>query len=326
MPVLGSTAYPTARGVMQVVRALLNDANIGANLPIFISSVTRAASVVTVNTIGPHGLIAGASPDQATIAGVPVGANSFNGTFSVASVINAFQFTYAQAGANETANGAGSVANVGQGAVWTDGVLLPYVNVAYRKVADALENVGAPSPVRDDVLLVIPAIGTAPDASVQVSLTDSTTPQLPIDLEVPMKLWERPNGSSQEFMEMVDMTNKGGLPSRFQTQVLSVWEWRTDGIYFLGATQDTQIRMRYRAIYADLVDGTSAVLIRKSTNAIAFGAAALAGASRGSPLAEKWDAGAVDAMEDLVARAARQNQRVGTRRRPFSSRSGWSPF
>src|SRR5258708_1347998 len=159
---------------MQVIRALLNDANIGANAPIFISSITRAAAVVTVNTIGPHGLIAGAVPDQATIAGVPVGTNSFNGTFLVANVINAFQFTYTQAGANESANGAGTVANIGQGAVWTDSVLLPYVNVAYRKVADALENVGAPSPVRDDELLVIPAIPLPADPSFSSRLTDST--------------------------------------------------------------------------------------------------------------------------------------------------------
>ncbi|GAC1632860.1 MAG: hypothetical protein NVS9B14_06710 [Candidatus Acidiferrum sp.] len=303
---------------------MLNDANVGANAPIAIALIQRAAGVVTVNTVGAHGLIAGATPDQATIAGVSIGVNSFNGTFSVASVINATQFTYVQAGANESSNN-GTVSNVGQGAVWTDAVLMPYLNIAYRKVADALENVGAPSPVRDDVLLTIPAIA-GPDASLQVSLTDSTTPQLPVDLEAPLKLWERPAGSSQNFFEMVDVTNKGGLPSRFQDQILSVWEWRTDGIYFLGATQDTQIRMRYRAIYADLVDGTSNVLIRKSTNAIAFGAAAVAGGSRGSPLAEKWDAASQDALEDLIARAARQNQRAGTRRRPFSSRSGFSPF
>jgi hypothetical protein len=325
MPVLGSTAYPTARSAFQLIRALLNDANILASAPILIANISRNAGIVTVTTVGPHGLIAGATPDQVTIAGVTVGVNSFNGTFNVATVIGPTQFTYTQAGANEGATN-GTIANVGQGAVWTDSVLVPYANAAYRKVADALENVGAPSPIRDDVLLVIPAIGTSPDPSVQASLTDSTTPQLPVDLEVPLKLWERPNGSSQEFFEMTDMTNKGGLPSRVQDQVLSLWEWRTDGIYFLGALQDTQIRIRYRAIYADLVDGSSAILIRKSTNAIAFMGAAIAAGSRGSPMAEKWDAAGLDAMEDLIARAARQNQRVGTRRRPFSSRSGWSPF
>lgn len=319
---------------MAVMRALLNDANVLASLPILIASITRnnANSTVTVTTVGPHGLLAGAQPDQATIAGVPLGTLSFNGTFSVASVINPTQFTYAQAGTNETVNGAGTVSNVGQGAVWTDAVLLPYANVAYRKVADALENVGAPSPVVDGALFVVPSIGATPDPSLQVSITDSTAPpnQLPVNLEVPLKIWERPNpvggGTTQEFFEMTDMTNKGGLPSRYQDQILGVWEWRTDGIYFIGATQDTQIRVRYRAFYVDLVDGSSQLLIRHSTNAVAFLGAGIAAGSRGSPVAKQWaDAGA-DAMEDLIARATRQNQRVGVRRRPFSARSGWSPF
>ncbi|GEM_PF-439224 len=324
MPVVGSSAYPQARGVMQLVRALLNDANVLASAPIQIAAIVRNANVVTVTTIGPHGLIAGAAPDQATISGVPVGVNTFNGTFRVASVISATQFTYAQNGANESAS-SGTVSNVGQGAVWTDPVLLPYVNEGYRKVQRALENVGQPGPVRDDVYLVVPAVA-APDPSVTVSITDSTAAQLPTDLVVPLKLWERPNGTAQEFMEMTDMTNKGGLPSRMQDQILSVWEWRGDGLYFIGATQDTQIRLRYRAFYADLVDGTSAILIRNAQSAIAFFAAGVAGLTRGSPLSEKWDQAGMDALEDLIARAARQNQRSGTRRRPFSSRSGWSPF
>src|SRR5882724_9373033 len=59
---------------------------------------------------------------------------------------------------------------------------------------------------------------TAQDASLQVSITDATAPpnQLPADLLVPVKLWERANGSSDDFAEMVDLTRHGGLPSREQ--------------------------------------------------------------------------------------------------------------
>jgi hypothetical protein len=48
--------------------------------------------------------------------------------------------------------------------------------------------------------------------------------QLPTDLLVPVELWERANGSTDEFAEMVDLTRHGGLPSRMQGVVLSVWE------------------------------------------------------------------------------------------------------
>src|SRR6266566_2802832 len=189
-----------------------------------------------------------------------------------------------------------SLLNDAQGNLFTDTVLLPYANSAYRKVQRALGNTGAGGFLNDDVLLV------------------------------PLKLWERPDGSSDDFAEMVDLTRHGGLPSRTQDTVLSVWEWRADGIYFLGATQDTQIRLRYLKAYPDFTDATSPVLIRNSQEALAYAAAALAAWARGSPLAEKWDDAASDAIEDLVAAAVRREQQSARRRRPFSARSGYTPF
>jgi len=220
-----------------------------------------------------------------------------------------------------------SLLNDAQGNLFTDTVLLPYANSAYRKVQRALGNTGAGGFLNDDVLLVVTAV-PAQDASLQVSLTDATAPpnQLPTDLLVPLKLWERPNGATDDFAEMVDLTRHGGLPSRTQDTVLSVWEWRADGIYFLGATQDTQIRLRYVKAYPDFTDATSPVLIRNAQEAIAYATAALAGWARGSPLAEKWDEAAADAIEDLVVQAVRREQQSSRRRRPFSSRSGYTPF
>jgi hypothetical protein len=225
-----------------------------------------------------------------------------------------------------------SLLNDAQGNLFTDAVLLPYANSAYRKVQRALGNTGAGGFLSDDVLLVVAAI-PAPDASLQTSLTDATAPpnQLPTDLLVPLKLWERPfnsgtGGSSDDFVEMVDLTRHGGLPSRVQDTTLSVWEWRADGIWFLGATQDTQIRLRYLKAYPDLTDSTSPVLVRNSQEAVAYATAALAGWARGSPLAAKWDDAASDAIEDLVAQAVRREQQTSRRRRPFSSRCGYIPF
>jgi hypothetical protein len=223
-----------------------------------------------------------------------------------------------------------SLLNDAQGNLFTDALLLPYANSAYRKVQRALSNAGAGGFISDDALLVVTAV-PAQDASLQVSITDATAPpnQLPTDLLVPMKLWERaysPAGSTDDFAEMVDLTRHGGLPSRPQDIVLSVWEWRADGLYFLGATQDTQIRLRYLKAYPDLSDATSPVLVRNAQEAIAYSTAALAGWSRGSPLAEKWDDAAGDALEDLVVQAIRREQQSARRRRPFSSRSGYTHF
>jgi hypothetical protein len=204
---------------------------------------------------------------------------------------------------------------------------LPYVNSAYRKAQRVLSNIQAGSFLTDNVLLVVPAIA-AVDPSAQVSITDATAPpnQLPTDLLVPVKIWERANLSSDDFMEMTDLTDHDGLPSEPQGQNLRFWEWRADGIYFLGATQNTQIRLRYQKSYPDFTDATSPVLIRQSQEALAYAAAAMAGAARGAPQAERWDAAAADALEDLVARATQREQQTGRRRRPFSSRTGFAPL
>jgi hypothetical protein len=220
-----------------------------------------------------------------------------------------------------------SLLNDAAGNLFTDAVLLPYVNSGYRKAQRALANVQSGSFLSDNILLVVPAISVV-DASAQVSITDATAPpnQLPTDLLVPVKLWERANLSSDDFSEMTDLTDHDGLPSEPQGAALRYWEWRTDGIYFLGATRDTQIRLRYQKSYPDLTDATSPVLIRNAQEALAYAAAAMAGVARGAPQAERWDAAAGDALEDLIQRATQREQQTGRRRRPFSSRSGFAPL
>jgi hypothetical protein len=209
--------------------------------------------------------------------------------------------------------------------LFTDGLLIPYLNAAYRKVQRALANVGAGAFITDNVTVVVPAV-TAADASLQVSITDATPPpnQLPTDLLRPVRLWERVAGSTDDFVEMADLTGHGGLPSRPQGATLGIWEWRADGIYFLGATQNTEVRLRYDKALPDLTDASSNVLVRNSQECLACWTAALASMARGSPLADKWYAAGDDALEDLISGAARREQQSVRRRRPYSWRRGYA--
>jgi hypothetical protein len=161
------------------------------------------------------------------------------------------------------------------------------------------------------------------DPSLQVVLDDSTAPpnQLPTDLLAPLEVWERANLSAGDFVRMADVTATGGLPSLAQGIALRMWEWRADGLWFVGATRDTQIRLRYQKSFPDFSDGTSVVLIRNAQEAIAYSGAAMAALARGSPLAESWDKAAQDALEDLITTAVRRDQRVARRRMPFSARN-----
>jgi hypothetical protein len=213
------------------------------------------------------------------------------------------------------------------GNVFSDAVLMPFLQMSYRRVNKALANITSSSYIKDGVTLVVPAV-VAADASLQVSVTDATPApnQLPADLLVPLKLWERQNLSSDNFQEMTDLTDEGGLPSQPQGQQLILWEWRGDGLYFLGALTDTQIRIRYQAIPADVMSAASAVLLRDGQNTFALLTAALAAGARGSPnaaLYKQQGDEALDAMKDSVVH---QMQMQVRRRRPYSSRERTYPF
>lgn len=208
------------------------------------------------------------------------------------------------------------------GNVFSDAFLLPFVQMGYRKINKALGNIKSTVYIKDNVLLVVAAVSSA-DPSVQVSITDATAPpnQLPVDLIVPMKLWERRSGSTDDFAEMTDLTDEGGLPSQPQGNQLIFWEWRGDGLYFIGATQDTQIRMRYQAVPPDVASAASSVLLRDGQNALALLTAGLAGMSRGSPLAANYQTQGDAALEAMKDSVVHQMQYQVRRRRPYSSRN-----
>src|SRR5207247_10754433 len=87
-----------------------------------------------------------------------------------------------------------SLLNDSQGNLFTDAVLLPYANSAYRKLQRALGNAGGGGFIQDDVLLVVTAIAQT-DTSLQVAITDATAPpkQLPTELLVPPQSGARPH-------------------------------------------------------------------------------------------------------------------------------------
>jgi hypothetical protein len=209
----------------------------------------------------------------------------------------------------------------------TDQVLLPYAQISYRRVAKALGNIKSSVYIKDNVQLVVPAVA-AVDSSVQVSVTDVTAApnQLPSDLLVPLKLWERLNGSTDDFQEMTDLTDEGGLPPQPQGQQLIYWEWRSDGLYFIGATNDTQIRIRYQAVPADISSSASSLILRDGQNAVAYFTASLTGLSRGSPLADKMEQHGLDALDAMKDSVTHQMQNTVRRRRPYSSRNRTYPL
>jgi len=76
-----------------------------------IASITRSANVVTVTTQTPHLLVSG---DQVTIAGTTGASTPFDGTYPVATIVDATHFTFSQTGPNESGTvNTGTAAPVG---------------------------------------------------------------------------------------------------------------------------------------------------------------------------------------------------------------------
>lgn len=77
--------------------------------------------------------------------------------------------------------------------------------------------------------------------------TQYSTPVLPSNLILPLRLWQRTSGASEDlsFMEVYPISS--GLESVRQGIGLGRWEWRGDLIWFNGSTLTKDLRLRYQA-------------------------------------------------------------------------------
>lgn len=216
--------------------------------------------------------------------------------------------------AEDVLNLARSLANDAAGAVFSDAVLLPFLNSAYRALQRELAESGVSVLVgQQDIDLPLT------NGMTNTEISDVTTPQLPTDLLAPHQLWEQPTGSSDIFISMEKITS--GLPNFQPGAYLRMWEWREDAIQLLGATQEVTVRVRYEKDLPAIVLGTDPVQIRSAVDPLAYSVAAMAARSRGARgLAMDMSGAAEEAFDKLVERYVRPEQYKGRRRKPYGYR------
>ena len=201
--------------------------------------------------------------------------------------------------------------------VFTDSLLMPLLNSAYRGLQRELaENGVSVLTEQQDIEL-----DTDPTSGVtQTELSDVSSPQLPTDCMVPHMLWERATANTTDvFVPMEKFTSAGSMLNLQPSTYLRLWEWREDKVNLIGATQSITVRMRYEKVLPELTVGTDPVQIRSATDPLAFAAAALAARSRGArALAQDLLATAQMATENLIERYVRPEQQKGRRRMPYS--------
>ena len=227
----------------------------------------------------------------------------------------------------------------GAGRILTDqaAFTLPYLNSAQRSLQDKLANAGVSNFVKDNYKITgIPPIPNV-DPTVQVTIDwqgyyngSDIMPNftLPTDLLVPLDLRERLSNSNQPFTRMTRPPS--GLPSRPQIGIFGVWDWINDKIALCGATSTRDLNMRYEArlplIGSNANLAESKILIRDSTNAMAWRVAYLFANARGAPQAPMLTQEYEAAAAEIIIRSARADQRIQFRRRSFGSRGGGVPL
>jgi hypothetical protein len=207
--------------------------------------------------------------------------------------------------------------NDSAGAVFTDALLMPLLNSAYRGLQRELaENGVSVLTEQQDIELDVNS-GTG---VTNTELSDVSSPQLPTNCLAPHMLWERVAANTSDvFVPMEKFMSGGSMLNLQPGTYLRLWEWREDKINLIGATQSITVRLRYERVLPQLVLGTDPVQIRSATDPLAFATAALAARSRGArALAQDLLATAQMGTENLIERYVRPEQAKGRRRMPYS--------
>jgi hypothetical protein len=227
--------------------------------------------------------------------------------------------TTAYSQAEEALNLARALLNDSAGAVFTDTLLMPFLNSTYRGLQRELAESGV------SVLAEQQDLDLEQDSSTGITnteISDVSSPQLPTDCLMPHTLWERATANTSDvFVPMEKFMSGGGMLNLQPSTYLRLWEWREDNINLIGATQAITVRIRYEKILPELTLGTDPVQIRSATDVLGFATAALAARSRGArALAQDLLGAAQMATEKLIERYMRPEQIKARRRRPYGFR------
>lgn len=225
--------------------------------------------------------------------------------------------TTAYSQAEDALSLARALMNESAGNVFTDTLLMPLLNSAYRGLQRELaENGVSVMAEQQDIELDVDA-----DTGItNTEISDVSNPQLPTDCLMPHMMWERAAANTADvFVPMEKFTSGGGMLNLQPSGYLRLWEWREDKINLIGATQAITVRVRYEKLLPLLTIATDPVQIRSATDALGFATAALAARSRGArALAQDLLGTAQMATEQMIERYVRPEQTKGRRRMPYS--------
>jgi hypothetical protein len=208
---------------------------------------------------------------------------------------------------------------------------LDFVNMAIAECQETLANNGVSTQIVDNVILtpIPPTPNHDPNCQIFIGYNgyfdgnvQHATPVLPPDLIVPLRIWQRQAGSAGQFYPVHPAAD--GLQSSQPGSTFGPWEWRQGAIYMVGCTQTQDLRIRYEQSLLDLTTNVGfnqqTIFIPQSRRALGFLVAKYYGFARGSQQVAQVQTMAEEAMNQIINRQIRADQRNPIR--PPGYRSG----
>jgi hypothetical protein len=150
--------------------------------------------------------------------------------------------TTAYSQAEDALNLARALMNDSAAAVFTDTLLLPFLNSAYRGLQRELAESGVSVLAEQQDLDLEPNSGTG---VTNTEISDVSSPQLPTDCLMPHTLWERATANTSDvFVPMEKFTSGGAMLNLQPSSYLRLWEWREDKINLIGCHGPNPLRAR----------------------------------------------------------------------------------
>lgn len=243
-------------------------------------------------------------------------------------------------------DGSGATGTVGEGQIAVDNpeispAMLRFLNAAIKELFRELRNIGDPTLIVDNyILLNLPVIngpeGSAtPSPETQVSLGytgcfDGTQMwpgfTLPANMLMPTEIWQRQTGSNLPFTKVPQA--EGAIPSAIQGLYMGQWEWRGDAIWFNGAVQACDLRIRGQLTFpavsgANLDFSTTYIPVQDCVNVVAYKVASKFAMRLGNPTGSQvFDAKAKEETQQLRNEQVRRAQSIDYGRQGYGSGSG----
>lgn len=184
---------------------------------------------------------------------------------------------------------------------FTDPEIKEHINRALGAIQMGLQSHGVKD-IRAEATITLPAAAT--------SITSATTPALPTGFASPIRLWEK-NGDLWRDMTQV----KDHLPQNAQQgERLVWWEWREQGLRFVGATQNIDVKIHYRMSVTDVAYPTDTISLSNLTEVIIAKASAIGAVIAGLSTAQYFEDQYRLLFDQCLGIDAKHGQATGFRR------------